>query len=36
MGKRKTQFQIEDIHYTNPKFSKQDCTTNNFKIEDIV
>jgi hypothetical protein len=24
------------IHYTNPKFSKQDYATNNFEIEDTV
>ena len=30
MGKRKRPFQIEDIHYTNPKFSEQDCATNHF------
>ena len=35
MGKRKRPFQIEDIHYTNPKFSEQDCATNHFLIEDI-
>ena len=30
MGKRKRQFQIEDNHYTNRKFSEQDCATNHF------
>ena len=27
---RKRPFQIENIHYTNPKFSEQDCATNHF------
>ena len=33
---RKRPFQIEDIDYTGPKFSKQDWPTNHFQIEDIV
>ena len=32
---RKRPFQIEDIEYTNPKFSKQDCATKHFLIEVI-
>ena len=27
---RKRPFQIEDIDYTNPKFSKQNCATDRF------